>query len=247
VEIKGLVDSGVLGEVLALSMSRRDLLIRTRPWLQQRRRVGGLLYQSASHEFDFIRWICGDPVEIYCLASPQIIAAASLDYPDLIISQVRFASGVIAQVWNCMTDPLTGYDGVVTGTNGTARFDLYNGMVQWQTLGGKKEARAWEPSDQWSAPAAIARGAMPQGEIVALHAMLENFRKAMEGPAMEGPAVHGPALPGSPGPVVSGLDGVWTVEMAQAGYLSISERRPVALPLTGADLDRLTYLEDPAA
>ena len=89
-------------------------------------------------------------VELACQAAPRVIARDTLDYPDMIVSQLRFASGAIAQVWNCMTDPLMGYDGVVTGTDGTGWFDVYNARVRWRRFGGDVEERIWTPPDRWA-------------------------------------------------------------------------------------------------
>jgi predicted dehydrogenase len=224
--VKQLADAGVLGAVLAVSMRRRDLLHRTIPWLQQRQRVGGLLYQSACHEYDFLCWLCGEPKEIACLAAPRTIAADTLDYPDLILSQLRFASGAVAQVWNCMSDPVMGYDGVVTGSEGSAWFDLYRGRLRWQRLGGEEQEQVWDPPDAWSPWAWVNGGGIAAGEAEALRAMLANFRDAVRGSAP---------------PAVSGADGARVVELAQAGYLSLAEQRPVALPLPEAVRGRTTF------
>jgi predicted dehydrogenase len=228
VEVHRLVTEGNLGEVLAVSVSRRDLLIRTTPWLQRREHVGGLLYQSACHEFDFLRWLSGDASEITCIAAPSIIAANTLDYPDLILSQIRLHSGAVAQVWNCMTDPVMGYEGVVTGTEGTAWFDLYGGRVRWRRLDGELHEREWPPGTQWGPWSWVSGGGIADGEAQALRALLADFRDAVVGGSA---------------PRVSGIDGARVVEMAQAGYLSIAERRPVALPLADSERDLRTYLE----
>src|SRR5947199_3746127 len=50
-------------------------------------------------------------------------------------SQIRFRSGAVAQVWNCMSDPLMGYDGVVTGTEGSAWLDRKSTRLNSSHLG----------------------------------------------------------------------------------------------------------------
>jgi myo-inositol 2-dehydrogenase/D-chiro-inositol 1-dehydrogenase len=228
-EVKRLVAAGTLGRLLAATVSRRDYLQRS-AWLGQRRRVGGLLYQSACHEYDFLRWLCGEVTEIYCLAAPHVIAHETLDYPDLIVSQLRFESGVVGQVWNCMTDPLMGYDGVITGSEGTIWFDVYEGRVRWQRIGEAAQERLWTPPHRWGPWAWIEGRGAGDGETEAVRIMLGRFREAVAGRAA---------------PDVTGQDGARVVEIAQAGYLSLVERRPVALPLPAADRGRATYLEIP--
>jgi predicted dehydrogenase len=230
VALHDLVARGELGEVMGITVSRRDRLVRTKRWLQDRETVGGLLYQSACHEYDLLRWLGGEISEISCLAAPRVIAPESLNYPDLIISQVRFASGALGQVWNCMTDPLIGYDGVVTGTQGTAWFDLYRSVLRWRRISGEPQELSWQPADRWSPLAWMTSGGIADGEAEAIRALLRDFRDAIR--------------TGTP-PGVSGLDGARTVELAQAGYLSIAEQRPVRLPLSGPDRARKTYLEVP--
>jgi predicted dehydrogenase len=226
-ELKQLVETGVIGTPQAAAVSRRDFLKRTTAWLQQRRHVGGLLYQSGCHEFDFLCWTFGEAIEISSLASPQVVAP-ELDYPDMIVSQIRFASGVVAQVWSCMTDPLMGYDGVVTGSEGSATFDLYHGRLRWRRLDGQEHERRWDPPDRWAPWAWIESGGIADGESEALRALLADFRDAVCG-----------LTP----PPVGGEDGLRAVELAQGGYLSIVEGRPVTLPLSVAERDRRAYLE----
>jgi len=231
VTLHGLVASGALGEIQGIAVSRRDRLVRAKRWLQQRQSVGGLLYQSACHEFDLLRWLCGEISEISCVAAPHVIAPEPLDYPDLIVSQLRFQSGAVGQVWDCMTDPLVSYDGVVTGTQGSARFDLYRAVLRWRRLSGEPQERSWHPADRWSPLAWMTTGGIADGEAEAIRGLLQDFRDAITS--------------GSPA-AVSALDGARAVELAQAGYLSIIEQRPVKLPLSGADRGRRTYLEVPA-
>jgi len=230
VALHDLVSAGELGEIQGVAVSRRDRLVRSKSWLQQREMVGGLLFQSACHEFDLLRWLCGDATEIACRATSRVIAPEPLDYPDLIVSQLRFESGAVAQLWTCMTDPLVGYDGVVTGDAGTAWFDLYDARLRWGLLSGETHERTWSPADSWSPHAWTRNGSIAEGEADALQALLKSFRDSVRD--------------GKP-PAVSAHDGVMATELAQAGYLSIAEARPVALPLSGSDRLRKTYLELP--
>jgi UDP-N-acetylglucosamine 3-dehydrogenase len=223
-----LVGDGVLGEVQGVMVNRREQLVRTKGWLQQREYVGGLLYQSGCHEFDLLRWLCGEVTEISCLAGPQVIAPEPLDYPDLILSQLRFESGAVGQVWNCMSDTLMSYDGVVIGKAGTAWFNLYHAQLRWTNSSGITQERSWLPADAWSPVAWLRSGGIAEGEAGSLRALLEDFRDAVTKGAT---------------PLVTGLDGARAVEIAQAGYLSIAEQRPVALPLSGPDRSKKAFLD----
>jgi predicted dehydrogenase len=231
VEVKDAIAQGRIGTPLAFQVERRDLLVRTKPWLQQRARVGGMLYQSTCHEFDLLRWLGGEIIEISSQGVPRRIAAEPLDYGDLVVSQVRFASGSAGQIWSCMTDPTMRYGGVITGREGTLEFDLYDARVSWTRLDGEAGERRWSPGDQWSPNAWVSTGGIGAGEAEALRALLADFRDACRGI--------------SPAPITLS-DGLAATELAQAGYLSVAEGRPVRLPLVDLDRARPTYLEPSA-
>ncbi len=224
------IAEGRIGTPLAFQVERRDLLIREKPWLQQRSRVGGMLYQSTCHEFDLLRWLGGEIVEISSHAAPRRIAAEPLEYSDLVVSQVRFASGGVGQIWSCMTDPTMQYRGMVTGDEGTVWFDLYDASVGWRRLDGDEGEERWPPGDQWSPLAWISTGGIGAGEAEALRALLADFRDACLGITA---------------PPIGLADGMAATELAQAGYRSIAEGKPVSLPLGGDERARLTYLEPP--
>jgi predicted dehydrogenase len=229
VKLEEVVRSGALGRVQAMSLSRRDLLHREKSWLQQRRRVGGLLYQSACHEYDFLCWICGAAVDVRCLRSPDVIACDTLDYADMIITQLRFESGAIGQVWDCMTDPGLGYDGVVMGSEGSASFDLYDARLRVARMNEEPTEFRFDPNDGWSPSAWITTGGLGVGERRGLVAAIEDFAAAIRGEPTRG---------------ATASEGAHVVEIAQAGYLSIAENRIVDLPLMEHDRTRATYLED---
>jgi predicted dehydrogenase len=131
-----------------------------------------------------------------------------------------------------MSDPLMGYDCTITGTAGSAFVGLYNARLRWRRIDEEPHERTWSPPDRWAPSAWITGGGIAEGESEALRALLAEFADA--------------AASGSD-PPITGDDGARAVELAQAGYLSITEGRPVALPLAGSDRVRRTYLELPEA
>jgi myo-inositol 2-dehydrogenase / D-chiro-inositol 1-dehydrogenase len=230
-DIRALLVAGRLGTPLGLSIQRRDSLKRTKSWLRERRFVGGLLFQSACHEFDLARWLLGEEaVEITATSAPQNIAT-ELDYPDTIASQLRFPSGAFAQFWNCMSDPVVGYDGIVLGTEGSVRFDLYAASMEFCEKGRKPERRSWVPSDRWAPWAWMSTGGIAQGEAEALTGLLDDFRIA---------------ITTNSAPAVTAVDGMRAIEIAQAGYLSIANGEPVRLPLPHSSAASRAYLSDQA-
>jgi predicted dehydrogenase len=226
-ELKSLLDHGDLGTPVAVSVARRDDLHRSPGWLRQRQLVGGVLFQSGYHEFDLVSWLLGsEPIRVSSTSAPVSIAD-ELDHPDMIVTELRYASGAVAQVWNCMSDPLPSYTGVVTGTEGTAEFDLYRAKLTWRRRGGQPQERIWEPADRWAPWAWSSSGGIAAGEIEALRALFIEFAASVEARSA---------------PVVSAADGARATQVAQAAYISIEDDSPVELPLRPADHERRAYL-----
>lgn len=227
VRLKEIVSSGRLGAIEGVSMRRRDYLRRAPGWLRQRKTVGGLLFQSACHEFDLMRWIIGEITSISCHATTRRLAP-ELDYADLVASTVTFDNGALGQLWNCMTDCLPAYDGTIVGTSGSVEFDLYDSRVTWKVQGAPKHVERWEPRDLWAPWAWITGSGLAEGESVALQLVISDFADACSD-RIEAP--------------ITCRDGMRAVEVAQAGYLSLRDGVSVGLPLSGDRAVERAYLE----
>lgn len=127
--------AGLIGRPLALGMCRRDLLLRSPGWLAQRRHVGGILFQSSVHEFDWLHAALG-PIERVFAQAAAAPVQQHLDFPDAVFVQLRFASGTIGALEACMSDYLQAYDGTVNGAEGTLAFDLHSGELRWRRADG---------------------------------------------------------------------------------------------------------------
>ena len=222
--VKRTLADGRIGTPLAFQVERRDLLIRTKPWLQQRARVGGMLYQSTCHEFDLMRWLGGEIVEISSHAARQRIAAEPLEYSDLVVSQVRFAAGAVGQIWSCMTDPRCSTAGWSRATK--ARSGSISTTPRW--AGAASTATKGRSAGRRATSGRRSRGSARAGSVPARPkrsaALLADFRDACLGIAA---------------PPIRLADGIAATELAQAGYRSIAEGTPVRLPLLGEERARL--------
>lgn len=148
--VRELVSGGAVGEPLSVSMCRREALIRAPGWLRERARVGGVLFQSSVHEFDFLRSVFGDVKRVYAEAAARPIQEY-LDFRDNIFVQMRFASGVMCAFQACMSDRMNLYQATVTGTSGTLLFDLHEGSVSWRRADGT--GGSWQRTGEEIAPA----------------------------------------------------------------------------------------------
>lgn len=127
--------AGLIGRPLALGMCRRDFLLRSPGWLAQRRHVGGILFQSSVHEFDWLHAALGPIEQVFAQAAPAPVQQ-HLDFPDTVFVQLRFASESIGALEACMSDHLQAYGGTVNGAEGTLAFDLHSGELRWRRADG---------------------------------------------------------------------------------------------------------------
>lgn len=93
--IKGMVDSGELGEIGVARTSRRSpMLDGWNDWYADRRKSGGVLVDLLIHDFDFLRWSLGEVERVYARGT----AGREYNRLDYALVTLRFASGAIAHV-----------------------------------------------------------------------------------------------------------------------------------------------------
>jgi predicted dehydrogenase len=214
-DARRLIHDGAIGRPLAAVYQRHDMLRRAEgSWLQQRARVGGVLHQSTIHDIDWLRTVLGPVAEVFSRAAPVTIQRG-LDFPDAVQTSLRFENGCIATHSACMTSYVEFHGGSVFGSNGSLSFSLTDGTLRWADAQGRnKDFRR----DNYTM----------SGHTTAIREELRAFVDAALGLA--------PAL-------IPGEEGRANVEFVQAALISISEGRPVALPLTEALREQRVYLE----
>ncbi len=136
-EVRHSVHSGALGEPVAVSVTRRDYLVRPPGWLREREKVGGVLFQSSVHEIDWLRSVFGDVARVYAQAAPQHIQTY-LDFPDTVFLTLGFSDGTLGALQACMSDHVEAYSGQINGTEASLHFDLHRGEI---TLGRDPDDR----------------------------------------------------------------------------------------------------------
>jgi predicted dehydrogenase len=183
---------------------RHDMLRRAEgSWLQQRARVGGVLHQSTIHDIDWLRTVLGPVAEVFSRAAPATIQKG-LDFPDAVQTSLRFQNGCIATHSACMTSYVEYHGGAVFGSDGSLAFSLTDGTLRWANAQGEHEE--------------IRRDNYTMiGHTTAIREELRAFVDAALGLASA---------------LIPGEEGRANVEFVQAALLSMSEKRPVALPLT---------------
>jgi myo-inositol 2-dehydrogenase/D-chiro-inositol 1-dehydrogenase len=73
-----------------------------------------------AHEIDFMRWVCGDVARVY--AAGGIYVDKRLDYPDMALVTMHFASGAKGLLHSGQVSAIGGYGGRVDCTGGSLHF-----------------------------------------------------------------------------------------------------------------------------
>lgn len=93
VRIKETLEAGEIGSVVMVKSSRRDPLPSPSQW-PDLKNSGGIFFDTCSHDYDLIRWLCGSEVSrVEADGSPR-------SQPDqhTVVTNLSMANGVVAQV-----------------------------------------------------------------------------------------------------------------------------------------------------
>ncbi|MBL7223099.1 MAG: Gfo/Idh/MocA family oxidoreductase [Candidatus Brocadiae bacterium] len=204
-KVKGLVASGELGKPICMMVHRiggpwgGDY---NQHWRLSREMSGGTLLEINAHEIDFMRWVCGDVASVY--AAGGIYLDKRLDYPDLALVTMNFASGAKGMLHQGQVSAIGGYGGRVDCEGGSLHFPFF-----WGGDGGIHICRTGEEATF-----------LPASEIQVETPVTHELRDFV-----------GCVLDGSDVPV-PGQEGRAVVEIGIAAYRSIDEGRPIDLPLS---------------
>jgi len=201
------IGSGEYGEVLAINIER----IGGRwggeygvSWRLRRNESGGNLMEINAHELDFMRCLAGDASRVYAVGGNYI--CGEQDYEDLVFASITFKSGAVGWLHSsslCHAG-MGAYTGRVQCSKGT--FFIENGFsgdayIRYGVEGGDEIK------------------AQRIGDIEVEPAVQHEVRLFVEAVLSDTPV----AVPGS--------EGRAAVELAEAAYRSIAEKRPIDLPL----------------
>ena len=170
-------------------------------WRLERARSGGNLMEIHAHEIDFMRFVCGDVSQVY--AAGGLYADPRLDYPDLALVTLHFASGAKGLLHSGQVSAIGGYGG---------RVDCEGGSLVFATI--------------WGAEAGI-RMCTTGGEATFLPAS----ELKVETPVTHELRDFVDCILNDTPPPVPGEEGRAAVEVAVAAYRSIETGGPVTLPL----------------
>jgi len=122
-KVKELVASGQLGKPICMVVRRLGGPWGgqfAQSWRLERAQSGGNLLEIHSHEIDFMRWVCGNVEAVY--AAGGCYLDKRLDYPDLTLVTMHFASGATGLLHTGQVSTIGGYGGRVDCERGSLYF-----------------------------------------------------------------------------------------------------------------------------
>lgn len=203
-KVKELVASGELGQPICMTVHRLG-----GPWGGQydqswrlaRAMCGGTLLEVNAHEIDFMRWVCGDVVRVYAAGGNYL--DKRLDYPDMALVMMHFASGAKGLLHQGQVSALGGYGGRVDCERGSLHFPAI-----WGADGGIHVAKTGGETRF-----------IPASDLPVETPVAHELRDFIE------------CILNDTAPPVPGEEGRAAVEVGIAAYRSIERGQPVALPL----------------
>ena len=136
IKIREIIASGELGEPCVIFVTRLGAS-GFGGWRAHKEIAGGVLYEVNVHELDFMRSVCGDACAVSGVtghyANPQ------MDYEDLALVNVRFASGAVGSLDAAYMAVRGGSFGKILCTDGALDYTWGDGIIRYQKKGGEEQ------------------------------------------------------------------------------------------------------------
>jgi predicted dehydrogenase len=204
--VKEIIDSDDIGKPLAIQMTRYWPVIRL-GWWAKRSLKGGLLHSPASHEIDYLNYLCGKAASVHATAAPQI--QKQLDYEDTIFLTVCYESGAVGSIAASISSGMPVQSGFIIGEAGGLKYDMYGpegGYLEVKKTGSDESYRE------------------VLGDFGLDIGMRRELRNFVDYVLYETE------------PLLTAEGGLRTVEVMQAAYKSIREGHPISIPLDNQEL-----------
>jgi predicted dehydrogenase len=138
-----LIDAGRIGTPRAVRVTRTSFArFFGQGWRSRRAEAGGLLLEIHVHELDYMRFLLGEPVEVYARMDNLI---GQMDYEDQAFVIVTFENGAVGSLHASMSSPIGEYNVSIQGTGGNIVHGGFGGILRVQGVGGETEE--YKPED----------------------------------------------------------------------------------------------------
>ncbi len=221
--LKRLLDAGYVGTPLLVRAAYLQDITYAWSHMEPQRlatywKHDGVISGIGIHVLDMLRWLIGEATEVHAVATTSDLIDPARTTEDTGIVMLRFANGCIgeATVSYVLQDPrlASGWDVMpieIFGRDGSIRMDWDDTItVTSRTIGGEAGAGVFQvhPTPPVGAPRPPV-----EGMAGAIDHLLDCLREGKQ-------------------PLTHGEDARASLELVEAAYRSIGERRPIQLPLT---------------
>jgi len=125
-----------LGKPLAMSTLRMGGWGYKKGWRATMEKSGGMLLEVNVHEFDYLRFVCGEPVEVFACGGR--LAHDYIDFEDTVFSSFKFQNGAIGNLRALVSSALGQYTGEIICKEGALSYDNHTGTIHYRRFEGEE-------------------------------------------------------------------------------------------------------------
>ncbi|MGC8666978.1 MAG: Gfo/Idh/MocA family protein [Chthonomonadales bacterium] len=131
-----LIDEGKIGVPKAVSVTRAGYgTVFHSGWRKRRHLAGGLLLEVNAHEFDYMRFLLGEPDRVYAKLDNIL---GGMEYEDQAFVTVSFKSGAAGMLHSTFSSPLGEYRVHIQGTEGNIIHGGFGGTLRYKRVDGEE-------------------------------------------------------------------------------------------------------------
>jgi len=131
-----LIDQGKIGTPKAVSVTRAGYgSVFHSGWRKRKDLAGGLLLEVNAHEFDYMRFLLGEPTQVYAKLDNIL---GGMEYEDQAFVTVSFESGAAGMLHSTFSSPLGEYRVHIQGTEGNIIHGGFGGTLRYKRVDGEE-------------------------------------------------------------------------------------------------------------
>jgi predicted dehydrogenase len=178
--VKRLLAEQAVGRVIAARVEAGQYLPDWHPWEDYRQsysahaNLGGGVILDVIHEIDYIRWLMGEVMGVFCLAGK--LSHLEIDTEDYAALLLRFESGAIGEVHLDYIQRAYSRSCQIIGEQGTIHWNYVAGQVRWYSALRNDwqcfdNPAGWDPNDMYLDEMrhfvdCLARRAVPEQDLL---------------------------------------------------------------------------------
>lgn len=119
-----------LGKPVAMSTTRIGGWGYREGWRSRLKTCGGSLLEVNVHEFDYMRYVLGEPVEAFAYGGRFVLDY--VDFEDTIYASLKFKGGSIGVLKSAVSSAIGQYRGEIICQGGTLFYDNRDGSIRYK-------------------------------------------------------------------------------------------------------------------